>query len=395
MSTTTSIQKNTLLTCQKEHFFLPDEVTYLNGAYMSPSLRSVDAAGIQGVQMKRLPFNLTIDHFFKPLEEVRQRFSQLINNPEPNRIVTIPSASYGMATVANNMQISKGENIILIGEQFPSNVYVWKNLAAKNGAEIITVSPPDSLDNRGKIWNERLLEAINSKTKLVAMSHVHWADGTWFDLVAVRKRSREVGALFVIDGTQSVGALDFDVQVIQPDALICPSYKWLLGPYSLGVAYYGEAFDGGKPIEESWFNRYKSEDFKNLVNYKDEYQAGAWRYQIGEASNFALIPMLIESLKALNNWNPKNFQAYCKSITEAPLAAFQDMGCWVEDVNFRGSHLFGVRLPQGVSLETLKQRLADEKIYVSLRGSAVRVAPSVYNEEKDLWHLVKVMRDFV
>lgn len=395
MLTTTSIQENALLTCQKELFFLPDEVTYLNGAYMSPNLRSVDAAGIKAIQMKRHPFNVTIAHFFDPLVEVRKHFSQLINNPTPNRIATVSSVSYGMATVANNIQINKGENIVLIGEQFPSNVYVWQDLAAKNGAEIITVSAPDSLENRGKVWNERLLEAINSKTKLVAMSHVHWADGTLFDLEAVRKRSREVGALLVLDNTQSLGALDFDVQKIQPDALVSAGYKWLLGPYSLGVAYYGEAFDGGKPIEESWFNRYKSEDFKNLVNYEDKYQSGAWRYQTGEASNFALVPMLIESLKTLNHWNPKNFQAYCKSITERPLAALQDMGCWVEDVNFRSSHLFGVRLPKGVSLEALKQKLADEKIYVSLRGEAVRVAPSVYNEEKDLWHLVEVLKEFV
>lgn len=383
------------LQCQKENFFIPDDVTYLNGAYMSPSHKKVDAAGTKGIQAKRQPFNFSVNSFFNPIEEVRQQFSKLINNPEPNRIVTIPSVSYGMATIANNIQIGKGENIVLIGEQFPSNVYVWRELAAKKGADILTVSAPDTQTNRGKIWNERLLETINSNTKLVAMAHVHWADGTWFDLEAVRQRTREVGALLILDGTQSVGALPFDLQKIQPDALVCASYKWLMGPYSLGVAYYGEALDGGKPIEESWFNRYKSEDFAGLVNYEDKYQAGAWRYQIGEASNFALIPMLLEALKTLNQWKPENIQAYCKEITTRPLAALQDMGFWVEDANFRGSHLFGVRLPEGLSIEVLKQRLAAEKIYVSLRGDAVRVSPSVYNEEKDLWNLVEVLKEFV
>lgn len=386
---------STVLQCQKEYFFIPDDITYLNGAYMSPSSKKVDAAGIQGLQAKRTPFNLTLDSFFSPVDEVRKEFSKLINNLEPNRIATIPSVSYGMATIANNVQISKGENIVLIGEQFPSNVYVWRELAAKNGAEILTVSAPDTKQNRGKIWNERLLETINSNTKLVAMSHVHWADGTWFDLEAVRQRTREVGAFLILDGTQSVGALPFDLQVIQPDALVCAGYKWLMGPYSLGVAYYGEAFDGGKPIEESWFNRYKSEDFADLVNYEDKYQAGAWRYQIGEASNFALIPMFSEALKGLNDWKPENIQAYCKEITTRPIAALQEMGCWVEDVDFRGSHLFGVRLPEGVSMEVLKERFAEEKIYVSLRGDAVRVSPSIYNEEKDLWHLVEVLKEFV
>ncbi|MEZ4886827.1 MAG: aminotransferase class V-fold PLP-dependent enzyme [Chitinophagales bacterium] len=383
------------LQCQKEHFFLPDNVTYLNGAYMSPTLRSVDSAGIQGVQAKRLPFNLSIDDFFKPLEEIRKQYSQLINNLEPQRIATIPSVSYGMAVVANNIQIGKGENIVLIGEQFPSNVYVWQELAAKNGAEIITVSAPKTKENRGKIWNEHLLEAITPKTKLVAMSHIHWADGSWFDLVKIRQRTREVGALLVIDGTQSVGAYPFDVQVIQPDALICGGYKWLLGPYSLGVAYFGEAFDNGKPIEESWFNRYKSEDFANLVHYEDRYQAGAWRYQTGEASNFILVPMLLEAIKTLNCWKPAHIQAYCKSIVANPIEALKDMGCWVEDTDFRSAHLFGVRLPQNVSIDALKQRFVDEKIYVSFRGDAVRVSPSIYNEEKDLQYLVAVVKDVV
>ena len=187
MITTESVTVDSLLQCQKENFFIPDDVTYLNGAYMSPSHKKVDAAGTKGIQAKRQPFNFTVNSFFNPIEEVRQQFSKLINNLEPNRIVTIPSVSYGKATIAKNVQISKDENIVLIGEQFPSNVNVWGELAAKNGADILTVSAPDTKTNRGKIWNECILETINPKTKLVAMAHVHWADGTWFDLEAVRQ----------------------------------------------------------------------------------------------------------------------------------------------------------------------------------------------------------------
>ena len=108
------------------------------------------------------------------------------------------------------------------------------------------ISPPSILNGRGKEWNERILNSIDTKTKLVSLGHVHWADGTLFQLTDIRKRTKEVGALLVIDGTQSVGALPFDVDVIQPDALICGGYKWLMGPYSLGYAYYGEYFDQGE-----------------------------------------------------------------------------------------------------------------------------------------------------
>ena len=71
---------------------------------------------------------------------------------------------------------------------------------------------------------------------------------------------------------------------------------------SLGVAYYGEYFDEGKPIEDSWLNRMDSEDFSRLINYQASYQTGALRYDVGEHSNFVLVPMLIRSIKQLNQW---------------------------------------------------------------------------------------------
>ena len=135
----------------------------------------------------------------------------------------------------------------------------------------------------------------------------------FFNLEQIRKRTRDVGALLIIDGTQSVGVLPFDVKKIQPDALVCAGYKWLLGPYSIGLAYYGEYFDDGKPIEESWLNRMDSEDFSALVNYQASYQSGALRYDVGEHSNFVLVPMLIKSIKQLNQWGVANAQEYIKS----------------------------------------------------------------------------------
>jgi len=122
---------------------------------------------------------------------------------------------------------------------------------------------------------------------------VHWTDGTRFDLVAIGRAARRVGAAFVVDGTQSVGALPFDVREIQPDALVCAGYKWLLGPYAMGAAYFGPRYDAGDPIEENWITRRGSDDFQRLVAYQDEYAPGAIRYDVGERSNFILLPMFI------------------------------------------------------------------------------------------------------
>ena len=195
-----------------------------------------------------------------------------------------------MANVAINVKISRGEKIIVAAEQFPSNYYPWQRLCLETGATIDVIEPPKDLLQRGAIWNEETLSAIDNNTKAVAIGNVHWADGTLFHLDQIRKRTRDVGALLIIDGTQSVGVLPFDIKKIQPDALVCAGYKWLLGPYSIGVAYYGEYFDEGKPIEDSWLNRMDSEDFSRLINYQASYQAGALRYDVGRQSQFCISP---------------------------------------------------------------------------------------------------------
>lgn len=380
------------LTCQKEYFSLPEEVTYLNCAYMSPLLKNAEQAGIEGLRLKRAPFDINLYHFFDQVHALRDTYASLINVKKTNRIVLMPSVSYGMGIVAKNLKLNQGENIVVSAEQFPSNVYPWKTLANENEAEIITVAPPENTSNRGETWNAMLLDAINDKTRLVAVSHTHWADGTLFNLKALREKTKEVGSLLVIDGTQSVGALPFDIQELRPDALICSSYKWLLGPYALTLGYFGEAFDNGKPIEEAWINRFDSDNFAGLVNYQDQYEAGALRYEAGGRSNFILIPILQAALNTIKRWSIPHINQYLQEITQKPIAKMEEIGCKIESAAYRSSHLFGIRLTEDFDLAKLKNILEEEKIYVSFRGSAIRVSPYVYNEQQELFKLAEVLK---
>jgi selenocysteine lyase/cysteine desulfurase len=380
-----------MLTSKRAKFTLPPQLTYLNCAYMSPLLKSVEKVGVSAVRKKRNPVNISQPDFFTETELLRSEYAKLINAPDPKRIVIIPSVSYGMANVVRNLDIKKGQHVIVATEQFPSNVYPWQRLCEEAGAQVITIAPPDDYTNRGKRWNEKILKSINANTKAVAIGQVHWADGTRFDLEAIRKRTREVGALLVIDGTQSVGALPFDVQHIQPDALICAGYKWLLGPYSIGLAYYGSYFDNGKPVEENWINRLNSEDFAGLVNYQSQYQPGALRYEVGEHSNFILVPMLLKAIQQLNNWGPERIQEYCQHIGQPVLQKLAEKGFIIEDEAWRSAHLFGIRLPGNVNMDDVKKSLLKHNVYVSFRGNAIRIAPNVYNTEKDFEKLYKAL----
>jgi len=380
------------LACQKEAFGLPDDLHYLNCAYLSPLPRVSEEAGIRGMGRERVPTRIQASDFFTGCDEIRWRFARLVGAEDPSRIAVIPSASYGLAVAARNLPVERGQNIVILHEQFPGNVYAWQRRVADSGAEIRTIAPPDGV-TPGAAWNERILESIDESTAIVTVPHVHWTDGTLFDLVAIGQRAREVGAALVVDGTQSVGALPFDVTEIQPDALIVAAYKWLLGPYSTGVAYLGPRFDDGVPLEETWLGRAGSEDFQSLVDYQNDYQVGtAFRYDMGQRANFILHPMLEASLDLLLEWSPGAIQDYCRRLTSPLIEASESLGFSMEEDEWRADHLFGLRMPEGLELEALKAELDARKIFVSLRGSALRVSPHVYNDESDVGALIEALQ---
>ncbi|UCH25993.1 MAG: aminotransferase class V-fold PLP-dependent enzyme [Trueperaceae bacterium] len=380
------------LTCQKHLFSLPSEIHYLNCAYMSPLSRDVEAAGVAAVRRKSDPSKISSRDFFEDSDRVRGLFSELINVENPERIAIIPAVSYGVATVVNNLEVRAGQNIVLTREQFPSNVYAWKRFEGQ-GVDVRFVAPPKTVQSRGQLWNQRLFEAIDGDTAAVALGHVHWTDGTRFDLLELGRRAREVGAALIIDGTQSVGALPFDVTLLQPDALICAGYKWLLGPYGIGLAYYGPRFDNGRPLEEGWIVRLGSENFSGLVDYQDGYQPGALRYDVGERSSFTLTPMIKRALEHLLAWGVEEIQSYCRELTCDLFDEARALGYQVEDEAWRSAHLFGLRLPEGLDPHRLQQRLEQRRISVSVRGSAVRISPHVYNDQQDIAALLEALKE--
>ena len=380
---------------QKQLFSFPEEITYLNIASQSPSFKAIEKAGADALAKKSLPYKITTTDYFEPVTELNKLFAQLIDVDDYNRIANIPSVSYGIATVANNIKLNEGDEILLIDEQFPSNYYSWKKLADKYNAQIKFVKQPNTKENCGKQWNVDLLSAINDKTALVAMGNIHWANGTLFDLKAIRKKTHQHNSLLVIDGSQSVGALPFSVKEINPDALICAGYKWLFGPYGCGYAYYGSYFDNGNPIEENWSNRLGSEDFSKLTSYQPKYKPLANRYSVGESGSFIYVQMQIAALKQVIAWTPEAIQEYCKSISEPAALELQKLGCIVENSNDRTHHLFGFQLPNTIDISLLKQKLSEQQVFVSFRGDFIRVSCHVYNDANDFKTLINCIKSII
>lgn len=371
----------------KDQFDFPDEVAYLNTAGFSPTFKSVEKAGFDAIKRKSRPDFYKASDLFNPVIELRKLFAKVIDADDYNRVVTIPSVSYGLANVAKNITLQKGDEILLLDEQFPSNVYIWKALANTFHAKIVTVKQPE--DNSD--WNTEILNAISDKTALVAMGQIHWTNGVIFNLKVIREKTIQHNALFIIDGSQSIGALPFSIKEIKPDALICAGYKWLFGPYGCAYAYYGDYFDHGKPIEENWSIRLGSEDFSKLTRYQSEYKPLANRYSVGQSGSLIYVQMQTAALNEILKINPEDLQDYCHSISKNALKKLNEIGFYSSPEAIRAKHLFGIKIPKNADIDRLKNKLKIANIIVSFRGEYMRISCHLFNTKEHFEKLVKTI----
>ncbi len=346
------------------------------------------------------PIAMQPSDFFEPAERTRKLCALLVN-ADPERVAFVPTVAYGMAIVARNLLPRAGQNVVVPGDLFPSTVYALRNWRSR-GVEIRTVRAPEAPwrsqlagDSRAARWNEAMVQAIDAGTALVAVEPAHWTDGTLFDLERIGRRCREVDAAFIVDATQTVGAMPFDWQSVQPDALVVHSYKSMLSNYGLGFAVFSDRFLQASPLEESWLTRDGSEDFSRLVEYEDGYAPGMRRFDTSLRANPTLIAMLEVACGLLIDWQPGRIRDYLLRIERGSVDRLRAIGFDVADEAERSANLFGVKLPVDLEPEVCRQYLVQQRIHVSVRGSAIRVSPHVYNDEQDLERLTDALARLV
>jgi selenocysteine lyase/cysteine desulfurase len=368
---------------QRHLFDLPRDVAYLNCAYMSPLLHAAVEAGDRGLRRKARPWELTPAQFFDEAERARALFAGLMG-AEAEGVALVPSASYGLAVAARNLPVRAGSRILTLKDQFPSNVYVWREKAKVAGAEVVAI------DVAGRDATEAVLAEIDERTALAALPHVLWTSGARLDLVAIGARLREARAALALDLTQSAGAMVCDLAEIRPDFATAASYKWLLGPYATGFLYVAPHRREGRPLEETWLGRAGSEDFARLVEYQDAYQPGARRFDMGERANFALLPALIAALEQLAAWTPAAIEATLRARTACIAERARAMGLAPTPDHLRGPHYLSIALPDGAP-DGLPARLAAEGVHVSQRGRSLRVTPHLWNDDEDVERLLSAL----
>jgi len=369
---------------QRHLFDVPEAVAYFNTANMSPLLDAVREAGESGLARRGAPWLVAEADWFEDVERLRGCYARILGT-DADGLALIPATSYGLAVAAANVSAAPDDQVVVLAQEYPSNYYTWRRFCLRTGAELVVAQR-----ERGASWTDAMLAQISDRTRVVAVPNVHWTDGSLVDLEAVIRVARRAGAVVAIDASQSLGAMPLDVVGLRPDFVVSVGYKWLLGPFGIGCLYVDERYRDGEPLEENWINRAGSDDFAALVDYTDRYRPGARRFDVGERTNFGLVPMAIAAAEQLLDWTIPEVAASLRGVTDQIARRVAALGLAPASIDQRGPHMLGIELPREVAT-AIGRQLAAGGVVASVRGSSLRVAPHLHITQADVERLLSLL----
>ncbi len=367
-----------MLSNQRHLFELPDDAAYFRCAATAPLMRSAHQAGEEALALKTRPWGSAWgQRATLAVEEARDLFAEIIG-ANGGDIALTPSAGYGLSIAAHNLTIGDGREVLVLADQFPSNIYPWGEAVRRDGGSIRAVERPEDGD-----WSAAAAAAIEPGTAVVAVPLCHWLDGTMLDLPLISARCREVGAALVLDLSQSAGALGLDLATVDPDYAVSVAEKWLLGPVQLAFLYVAPRRQAGTPIEHGWVGREASGNARFLHHYTERYRAGARRFDVGERANIVNLSMAIAAMTQITDWRVDEISGTLRHTTDAiaePAAAF---GYTVPPRAQRAPHFLGLRRVGGWPAD-LQARFETRGVLINLRGDVLRVAPHLFTNQRDI-----------
>lgn len=379
-----------MLACQRDLFDLPRDVCYLNAASYGPLPLKTLVAGRAAVGRKATPWTLDASFAGQQHERARIAAARLIN-AEASDIALIPSVSYGVATAAKLVTVARGGRVIVLEDDHASPVLEWRTRATAQGFTVETVRQPDDGD-----WTSAVLAIIERRgappVSLASISTVHWSDGGAIDIEAVRGALKRQGGLLLVDATQSAGVLAMDVARLDPDFVIFPTYKWLLGPYGRAFIYVAKRHQGGAPLEQTAFGR-RDVRAENTVYFADlRYVSGAKRFDMGERDHFISLEMAAIGMEMMAEWKAPAIAQRLAMLTERIAQQIRGLGVSVPDRVLRAPHILSLGFKGGMP-NGLVEALAVEGVHVAARLGRMRVSPHVYNDEADADRFVAVLSE--
>jgi selenocysteine lyase/cysteine desulfurase len=369
-----------MLASQRDHFEMPRDICYLNSASWSPLPLKTLEVGRAAVGRKGTPWTLDPSFANGQHERARTAAARLIN-ADPADIALIPSISYGVATAAKVLSIGRGSRVIVLADDHSSPVLEWQSRAGAQGFTVETIGRPADGD-----WTSAVLAAIERSgappVSLASISSVHWSDGGLIDVEKVGAVLRQRGATFLVDATHSAGVLAMDVKRLDPDFVLFPTYKWLLGPYGRAFLYVAKRHQGGIPLEQTASGR-RDVRAENAVYFADpSYVADARRFDMGERDHFISLEMASIGMEMMAEWGHAAVTQRLQMLTDRIAEGVRGFGVSVPARQVRAPHVLSLGFKEGMP-KGLVEGLATEGVYVAPRLGRMRISPHVFNDEED------------
>jgi selenocysteine lyase/cysteine desulfurase len=378
-----------MLPSQRALFDMPRDVCFMNAAAWSPLPLASQEAGRAAMGRKGQPWKLPDGFQREQYERTRKAAAALIG-AEPDDVALISSVGYGVSTAGKVLQVPRGTRVIVLENDHTSPVLEWHARAQAGGFVVDTVKQPSDGD-----WTSAVLAAIERAgvppVALASISSVHWSDGGAIDLPRVRAALKKQGAAFLIDATHDAGVRHIDVKTLDPDFLIFPTYKWVLGPYGRAFMYVAKRHQHGVPLEQTAAAR-KAVNAEDTIYFRDtSYREDARRYDMGERDHFVSMEMAAIGMEMMAGWGNDAIIARLSMLTGKLADGLGNLGVGVLDAKVRAPHILCVSFPQGMAPD-LPKRLAAEGVHAAPRLGRLRISPHVYNDEQDVERFIDVFR---
>ncbi|HET7211979.1 MAG TPA: aminotransferase class V-fold PLP-dependent enzyme [Terriglobia bacterium] len=371
----------------RSHFADFGQTVYLNCAYQGVFPLTAVARSHEAIDLKCHPERMQTAEYFGLPERVRAHLAAIIGSDE-KEIALTSGATQGVGIIASGLELNPGDEILVAADNFPANLFTWLHMRRK-GVQVRLLKNGD-----GPLRVEDVAGAFTSRTKILALDWVNYSTGRRIDLGAMGKLAHDRGALFVVDGTQGVGALELNVHELPVDVLAVAAYKWLLGPYGTGFVYVREEVLKGLELKVvNWMSVDGAEDFDSLPVDSFTLADAARIFDVPETANFLNLSAMEASLEFVRAVGAAAVTRHCTSLLDHAAERLQKHGYVLanDDRPQLPSPLLCFRCATHEETDKLYEKLKAHHVELSLRHHRIRVSPFLYNTERDIDRLLAIV----
>lgn len=368
----------------REEFPVAGNYVFLNHAGVGPTSTRVVNAVRRFMELLATVGRPCFEEWEALADECRARFARLVG-ASPEEIAFVRNTSHGLSLLASGLDWRAGDRVaVATSVEYPSNVYPWLDLERRGVVALDRIE-----EHEGAVTPEAAAAAMKPGVRVLAVSSAEYATGAVTDLAELGALCRERGALLVVDGIQTVGALPLDVKEAGVHFLSADSHKWMLGIMGIGAVFVDRAVVPRiHPPLLGWRSTTEAFDFDRI---HFELQNTAGRFEEGSLA-YPLIAGFSEALALLEEAGIEAVAAHVAALVEELAALLEELGCETGPAPARRRHVLTFRHPR-IDGERLLEGLAERQVVVSLRRGWIRASPHLYNTREEMAQVAQAVRE--